>query len=84
MAVFYLYLSIFLEGLYFTLKPHLLLRMKDKMESSQGALSCETNMPFQKGEFGELVADSQVWWPHVVTHVDHPSIFTLYITRLKS
>ena len=38
---------------------------------------------FRKGEFGELVADAQVGWPHVVTHVDHPSIFMLYITRLK-
>jgi len=38
---------------------------------------------FKKGEFGELVADAQAWWPYIVTHVDQTSIFALYITRLK-
>ena len=34
---------------------------------------------FIKGEFGELVADAQVWWPYVVAHVDQTSIFACVV-----
>jgi hypothetical protein len=37
----------------------------------------------KKGEFGGLVAKAQVWWPYIVAHLDHTSIFTMHITRLK-